>query len=384
MRTVQFPVISRWIDGAILLLVCLLVFGGCNHWAAAADVAPNNHILASVKKDGGCSAQVVGDPEHFREYQNVLVVSAAHCVAGRIGGQATFFNPDGETKFQGTLIAFDRSIDVSLFVAPSKDVLGAVPLAEQWDDRAKWATCSYPGGRGPNFKWCVYSGGSDRIGATNGELFRVDATSRENGGVAGPGHSGGGMLVLPTGKTEFEYFGVTSHGTYPTVIATTKHKELAAFIDRVYQPACDDDDCPGGYCPPRRRRPGGGGGGNGKPDWWKPNVPGDEVAPPPPGDPVTPPPVAPPVVPEIVNQLTVKIDAQQQVITELKGQLAGLQLRLDMLPHFDVDKVADQVIAKLPPVRMVIRKAGRDFQNEKPLGEPLIMEFIPIDKAAKP
>jgi hypothetical protein len=263
--------------------------------------------VRSSLKMNGCSATVIGDPEKLRSCDYVLVVTAGHCVNSK-GDKRQFYNPDGETGFYGWCIAVNRQIDAALFVAQADKVLGCVPIVNngEFGNDAVWSSCNYPQGYGPNFKLVKFSGRSGRDGATEGNSFWCDDVSLKHGARTGPGHSGGGMFVAKPGDNDWEYFGITTHGTNNGNLITGLHRDLYQFIEKEYPPCRhddDDDDCRR-YCPPHKPRqpsvpePPEDPGGKPKPPWYKPNVPvppkvPPEVAPPPPDDKVPAPPPPP-------------------------------------------------------------------------------------------
>lgn len=308
-----------------------------------------SHVLASVKMSNGstgCSATVVGDPVRFREHKKVLVVSAAHCVTGNIGKSATFHNPDGQTSFPATLLAFNREFDCSIFVADSDKPLGAVLMADpgDWDQRAKFSSCNYPAqSGGPNYKFCAYAGPSSRAGANSGHLFTIDRLSQEHDGFFSSGGSGGGLFVQPAGSSDWFYFGATTHGGNGTEIATTKHADLYQFIAEHYPPA-DDRDC-GPWCrrPPRRPPidPNTPPDDGHKPPWYNPNLPIE------PGDkPTAPPEKKPPEAPTPNPDITV-----------LQDRVKSLEAKLELT----IKQVTDIRISS--PVVGPAGPAGQDGQD---------------------
>jgi len=377
-----------------------------------------DHILASVKMQNGgigCSGTVIGDPRHFREFPEVLVVSAAHCVVGKIGGKVTFYNPDGKTSFEATLLGYDRKIDAALFSAPSSSPLAAVLMAAPgtWDQRAKFSSCNYPAASGgPNYKFCTYAGTSYRQGADPGNLFSIDKISREHDGYHSNGGSGGGLFVQPSGSRDWLFFGATTHGSGGTQIATPSHGELFAFID---DHAPSRDRCgPWGCSRPKQpKEP-----GEGKPPWYNPNIPVDPppVAPPAPPDENPPAPIEPPKPsPEVISRIEkiekefaalilkqgpqgpqgpagppgnsptvdydrLKLEVQAIARSTIEAMIASGGLKGPKgdpgdSPQINPDEIAEDVLKKLPPVSMILRKDGKDYPNEKPLGQPLVLEF---------
>lgn len=126
---------------------------------AQSDVTPQ-HVLASVKMVNGgtrCSATVISQGR-----QGAAILSAAHCVAGHIGGEATFVNPNG-SKFKATLVAFDRRLDLSLFRAEWRILLGAPmidTLGQSWVPHefpvkpSKYEAVGYTAGGAVQYKTC--------------------------------------------------------------------------------------------------------------------------------------------------------------------------------------------------------------------------------------
>jgi hypothetical protein len=287
------------------------------------------HILSSVKMSNGsigCSATVLGDPSTFRKSPKCLVASAAHCVTGKIGGEVTFYNPDGETSFQAKLLAFDRRIDASLFECDSTGPIGAVLMAMpgQFDQDAKFSSCNYPAASGgPNFKFCNFEGVSSRDGANLGHKFVIDQESRKHKGHFSGGGSGGGLFVRQDSSGDWMYLSATTHGGDGVVICTPQFAEMFEFVSE----HCDKSDDCGPWCKKPPKRPPGNPGGT-KPPWYNPNVP---VEPPPgpvgPEEPAPPPPVGPddqpapppkPVEDPKVKELEVKVEQLQKQIMDIK------------------------------------------------------------------
>lgn len=109
-----------------------------------------SHILACVKMENGgirCSAVVIS-----RGTKYAAILSAGHCVSGRIGGMATFINPD-KSKFQAELVAVNFNLDLCLFKGPADKVLG-----HSWVPRklptnvSKWEAVGYTAGAGIKYK----------------------------------------------------------------------------------------------------------------------------------------------------------------------------------------------------------------------------------------
>lgn len=248
---------------------------GCVDCQPPAATEP--HILASLKmfnRPLACSATVIGDSATFRQRSHVAIITAAHCVTGNIGAQAEFCNPDGKTKFQATLVAFDRTLDAALFETESRNPLAAVLMAdpEGWDQRATFSSCNFPASSGgPNYKFCKYAGIAYRDGAEPGNLFTIDGTSREHGGYFNSGGSGGGLFVQPHGSATWYFCSATTHGGNGTSIATPKCKRLFDWIRRHIPDRCGPWGCrppqqPGQPTPPKEPD-------EDKPDWFKPNIP---------------------------------------------------------------------------------------------------------------
>ena len=116
--------------------------------AKATDKSPER-VLASVRigRSGGCSGTIIRiHGEH------AWGISAAHC-ASRVGDAFVIGNPDG-TRGAARWIAIDRSVDLSLFITWSKEVLGAATVcAHATPDWSKGVEAvGYPGGQGPKWK----------------------------------------------------------------------------------------------------------------------------------------------------------------------------------------------------------------------------------------
>jgi hypothetical protein len=194
-------------------------------------------------------------------------------VTGNIGGECTFCNPDGTTKFKARLVGFDRTLDAALFETESSNPLAAVLMAdpEGWDQRARFSSCNYPASSGgPNYKFCKFAGIAYRDGAEPGNLFKIDATSQEHGGYFNSGGSGGGLFVQPYGSRDWYFCSATTHGGNGVSIATPQCKKLFGWIRRIIPDRCGPWGCkpPGEQKPPEQGKP-----PEDKPDWWKPNVP---------------------------------------------------------------------------------------------------------------
>lgn len=387
-----------------------------------AKILKDSPLLASVKMNG-CSATVLGDPLHFREYPQVLVVSAAHCVSS-IGEQRRFYNSDGRSEFIGTLIAVDRSIDCALFTAPSKDVHGAVwmsdkPAGESFD-HSLWLSVNYPAATGgPNLKTCKPNGTTSREGAEEGYSFIIDDKSKQHGGHHSGGGSGGGMFVRTAEDEGWNYYGVTSHGMNGDFIGTTKFARLKPFIEqhmpqtgiisRIWRRDCRDGKCPDkkpGTPPitPPPKPPGE------EPDWWNPNVPVPEPLPnPKPDDPPVPEPpkednrlieilrrleivekakgMPGPQGPEgprgkdgsngtnaTVDQaaLTAKAEAVAKATVEAlikDGKLTGPK---GDSPSIDVDSIVKKVIENMPPITVAYSKEDESPTQIKPGGKLIL------------
>lgn len=313
-----------------VVLICGSSFG--------AEPTTDPHILASVKMDG-CSATVIGDPQNFRKFKAVLVVTAAHCCGSQIGSERTFYNPDGETSFKGEMLAIDRGIDTAIFIAHSEQVLAAVWLCEpgDWNGTSPlWSSCNYPGSvGGPNYKLCKYVGTTGRGTRDVGELFRIDDDSVQHGGNHSPGGSGGGLFVLRADMPQWMCYGVTTH--MPTTstgnqIITGNQRALYEFVEKV----AIETGCPDGVCRPfrffRRHRDEQQPPGNPAPEqpdkgkprkpWWKPNVPIDkddksDIVPPLPAPPVKPEDKPVPLPSPDISKLEIQIRELKVQVEEL-------------------------------------------------------------------
>lgn len=134
------------------------------------------HVLASVKmRNGGstCSGTVIGHCD-----ESSLIISCAHCVAGNVGNSCEWINSDG-SKFEAKLIAYDRNLDLSLFLGPSKGPIGVSFIPTILPTSAKWSAAGYTGG------------GSLAVKSVqpNGRTYYV------HNGTFGGGDSGGGVFA---------------------------------------------------------------------------------------------------------------------------------------------------------------------------------------------
>lgn len=389
------------------------------------------HILASVRmRNGGaqCSATVLGHPRYFRKYPKVALVTAAHCVAGTIGAECTFSNPDGETSFPATLVAYDRTMDAAIFEADSSKPLAAVLMAdpEGYDQRARFSSCNYPAhSGGPNYKLVRFAGVAYRQGADLGNLFRIDDTSARNGGYFNSGGSGGGLFVQPAGSAEWFFCSATTHGGDGRSIATPKCRKLFDWLRRKIPGDCGPWGCrpPQTTPPPNSPPKSPPENPEDKPDWFKPNVP---ILPNPPND---PPPVPKPIEDkETEKQIESRFERIESLIAILeKNQTAiptegprgpegpqgppgadgkpappidieAIKAEANAAARAEVQNIIqaggikgepgpawnpetateaelEAIARRLPPVRMVIVKDGKEYPNEQPLGKPLRLRF---------
>lgn len=350
------------------------------------STSTESHILASLKMDCGCSATVVGDPIHFREYDKILIVSAAHCVSSEIGETYKFFNPD-KSQFSAKLIAVDRDIDASLFLADPDDVIGAVFMIEpgQFGAGSSWSACNYPADSGgPNYKICNYIGESAREGANKGFAFSIDQVSRDHHGYHWKGGSGGGMFVRPENSTEWRFYAPTTHGieTGDRVI-TGKSKDLFEFISKSY-PCDDDDDCP--WCPRKRKQCPRKKPQDQQPDqppWYNPNIPIEPPkgeVPPPPGEPPAP---QPPPGPD-VTVLESKIQKLEIEIKNIQSQSGTQGPKGDKgdpgepgkTPELDHSRIENQV-------QTIVNQLVASGQLKGPQGEPGENAEIDLEKLTR-
>lgn len=276
----------------VLTCPCLLLLGS----VAVAQQSPD-HLLASVhmSNNNHCSGTVIGHP---RDAEQVRILSAAHCVAGRVGGQAKFHNPDG-SEFQATLVAFDRQRDLALFVAASSDVLAGVMVAGTWQASPSMHAVGYPGGRGPNFKEIAYKGEVNQSGLSNPRWrFSVSSGTFTNGDSGGGVFFDGHLVAVMTHKGGADMY-------------CAAHADVVAFVE-ANQAGCF------------------------KCGKWRPtpNVP---VIPPPREDlPVRPPPDVPgmppsPKVDERYAALESKIVTLQVDVKSLQSDLEHLRAKIDIL-----------------------------------------------------
>ena len=144
------------------------------------------HILACVKMRNGttsCSGTVIS-----RGTQYAAIVSAAHCVAGHIGGKCTWINPDG-SEFEGELLAYDRNLDVSLFRAPVDKVLGQSYVPHTFPEIQavkKWEACGYTAGQGLKYK---------QVHPIKSRFVGKDYSYSVDEGPFGGGDSGGSVFA---------------------------------------------------------------------------------------------------------------------------------------------------------------------------------------------
>lgn len=205
-----------------------------------------SHVLASVKmKNGGsrCSGTVVS-----RGVKYAAIVSAAHCVAGRIGGKATFVNADGST-FQAELIAFDRKADLSLFRGPADKVLGHSWIPRTMPKASKWDAVGYTSGGAIQYK---------TIQPYRGHYYV------RSGPFAG-GDSGGGIfadgalvgVISASGDSDRFRNGVEVKKYNKYLYAGCSHSALVAFITRHagQLTQCGPNGCPPGRSYPYRQSP---------------------------------------------------------------------------------------------------------------------------------
>lgn len=161
--------ILRWIAGgasamaAVCLILCLLAVVGYMNKPQTLVATPQpvqpqqklvaytpDHIAACLRMENGrsrCSGVVIS-----RGSQYGLVLSAAHCVTGRIGGECSWVRADGKS-FNGKLLAYDRNLDLSLFQIAASDVPGVAPIhCSDPNSASKWEACGYTAGGGLKYK----------------------------------------------------------------------------------------------------------------------------------------------------------------------------------------------------------------------------------------
>ncbi len=144
-----------------------------------------SHILACVKLKNGStrgSGTVIS-----KGIKYAAILSCAHCINGNIGNEVTFVNPDG-SEFQAELLAFSRSLDVSLFRGPADKILGHSWVPHTFPQGVKnWEACGYTAAGGLKYKTVHPVHNSRRKGAIN--FYQVDT-----GAFAG-GDSGGSVFA---------------------------------------------------------------------------------------------------------------------------------------------------------------------------------------------
>lgn len=218
------------------------------------------YILACVKmRNGGtsCSGTVISRGEKY-----AAIVSAAHCISGRIGGKCVWINPD-KTEFEGELLAYDRSLDVCLFRAPADRVLGHSYVPHGFPDLQsvkKWEACGYTAGAGLKYK---------QVHPIKGSWTRLDYTYGVDEGPFGGGDSGGsvfadGGLVAVISACENS----AAYKWNKQIFPGCSHANLVSFLkkneDKLTQ-------CGPWGCPPERRQE----GYRNQPPGWSPdnNIP---------------------------------------------------------------------------------------------------------------
>lgn len=380
------------------------------------------HILASVHmaNNNHCSATVIGDDDH----ETALIVSAAHCVAGNIGNSCWFHLPTGE-PFRAELVAFDKSIDISVFRVARADVLATTKIVSPagWSTEAVVEAVGYPSGKGPNFKTIHYTGD----GEINPERIHRWHYAVDSGEFF-PGDSGGGVFYNGL------LAGVISHKGGATLYAAPQ-PDVFRYVSEVAAEAIPGvpiaAQCPPGGCrpcPPRRRN-------NRNNNNW-----GDERAPSPPpfrpqpNIPIVPPKAEPPIrdrdrdrsideiktrIDEIERKLSAGVDAGtinreinsiRQSITLLSQENGATLSRIEAIEQSNANKppaanreefaallemvetlkvkitaiednaapnppTVDEILGQLPaiPVR-VVDENGNVIDSEKyKLGEPITL-----------
>lgn len=146
-----------------------------------------SHLLASVKMVNGgtrCSGTVC-----YRDEKAAWIASAAHCVAGRIGGSCYWYNGDG-TWFEAELVAFDRGKDLSLFRCDTPEKTLGVAWITGEKPQGEFEACGYTGvdgtGRGPYYK---------KISPDGDRWYRIEDAAPFGGGDSGGSVFADGRLI---------------------------------------------------------------------------------------------------------------------------------------------------------------------------------------------
>lgn len=211
----------------IVAIVMLILAWNKNALGAPGTDTPD-YVLASVHMSNGnsCSGTVVYDPNI--KHENALIVSCAHCVAGNIGNECWWHNPDG-TAFKAKLVAFDRKHDLSLFITARKNTLYGVPIVDTWDQATAAVTvCGYPRGKGPKKRDAYYAGESRAQGSMDRWLFTVKERPYIIGGDSGCGVFIDGRLMGVLSHRKKRYSKDTEPN--PTLLCTPA-SNLKAFMD---------------------------------------------------------------------------------------------------------------------------------------------------------
>lgn len=154
-------------------------------------------------------------------------VSAAHC-CGELNSQFQITTKGGR-KSMARWIVVDRSKDLALFCAWSKDVEGVAHVLSPLPDSPEWTAIGYPAGhRGQAVKSLEYRA-TKVIQGTDGfsgdrNIFQLRA------GTFGRGDSGGGVFASRERSGTAGLVGIMSHGG----ISASTNGQLVAFVEASY------------------------------------------------------------------------------------------------------------------------------------------------------
>ncbi|MHB1950094.1 MAG: trypsin-like serine peptidase [Acidiferrobacteraceae bacterium] len=213
------------------------------------------HVWATGRLENGsamCSATVISRGPKYG-----MVLSCGHCVAGNIGGHATFRRPDGKAC-DVVLIDFvpwsePGKPDLSLFLINAADVAAVAPVPETLPKRANRLidVIGYPGGNGPEEKRLDSPGTYGQSQWT----FRV-LDGKIAAGSSGSGVFVDGMLVgvthgsntTPMRKERYSQ----GSGLIGTHVFCTSHPAIVRLLKKNRRHFADAGNplCPNGQCPP--------------------------------------------------------------------------------------------------------------------------------------
>lgn len=207
----------------------------------SAEPAPE--IATSGDRSAEFSSAVVDMPTCsgviiVRGAEKAYGVSAAHC-CGDLHSQFDITTASG-TKSKARWLAVDRSVDLALFVAWSKNTDGVAHVLSPLPESPEWSAIGYPAGhRGQAVKSLSFRTRTVIEEQGSSRQFERNRFNLKRGHFGG-GDSGGGVFAHHERSGVSGLVGIMTHGG----ISATTNQQLVAFVQASY-PKMDRDcrDC---------------------------------------------------------------------------------------------------------------------------------------------